>query len=247
MKNRNGQLNGHVSACHSVASRFHSRFHRSYVASKLRTDPVYPAVYKLIHASAEPVLDVGCGLGLLAFYLRERGFQNPILGLDRDSRKIREANRIARSLYNNLVFRDQDIQNLALSFSGSIILLDLLHYLSPINQRILLGRLGDRVANGALLILRDCPRDPGVRFWLTYLAEKFAQRISWNVATPLYFPSRKSIGENFSHSEFSSETKPLWGSTPFNNHLFVFRRYAGEVAPLAEQRSDSRAQPGHAA
>lgn len=247
MKNRNGDVTAHESACASVASRFHSRLLRGYVARKLRTDPVYPAVYELMHASAEPVLDVGCGVGLLAFYLRERGFQNPIIGLDRDSRKIREANRIARALYNELLFRDQDAQELSLPFSGNIALLDLLHYLPPTNQKILLLRLADRVANGGVLVLRDCPRDPGIRYWLTYLAEKFGQRISWNVATPLYFPSRTSIRENFRNEDFSSETKPLWGGTPFNNHLFIFRRSAGAVAPVAEQHIDNRARPGHAA
>src|SRR5437773_346966 len=101
MKNRNTDPAGHEAACARIAARFHSRLLHHYVASKLRTDPVYLTVYELIRASAEPVLDVGCGVGLLAFYLRERGFQNPIHGLDCDVRKIRKAKQIAAAAYKD--------------------------------------------------------------------------------------------------------------------------------------------------
>jgi SAM-dependent methyltransferase len=234
MKNRNSNPAGHEEACARIAARFHSRLLRRYVASKLRTDPVYLAVYELMRASAEPVLDIGCGVGLLAFYLRERGFQNPIIGLDRDLRKIREANRVAGAGYEELVFRDQDVEEPSLPFSGNIAVLDLLHYLPPAHQKKLLGRLAGCVAGGAVLVLRDCPRNQGTRFWLTYLTEKFAQIISWNVTAPLYFPSRESIYENFSAEKFNGHDTPLWGATPFNNHLFIFRRHAHAVVPVAE-------------
>jgi 2-polyprenyl-3-methyl-5-hydroxy-6-metoxy-1,4-benzoquinol methylase len=234
MKNRTADLAAHKQALARVASRFHSQVLRRYVASKMRTDPVYPAVYELMRASAEPVLDAGCGIGLLAFYLRERGFQNPILALDRDQRKIREANRIAETNYRELVFHEHDVQKRLLPFSGNVAVLDLLHYLPPENQKRLLRRLVDHVARGAVLVLRDCPRDRSARFWLTYLAEKFAQGISWNVATPLYFPSRESICENFRAEEFNRETKPLWGRTPFNNHLFTFQRRVSVTVPIVE-------------
>jgi 2-polyprenyl-3-methyl-5-hydroxy-6-metoxy-1,4-benzoquinol methylase len=234
MKNRNADPAGHKNACERVATRFHSRVLRGYVASKLRTDPVYAAVYELTRASAEPLLDVGCGLGLLAFYLRERGFQNPIIGLDRDPRKIREANRIAEAFYEDLDFREQDLREQLPPFAGIITVLDVLHYLAPSEQKNLLGRFVERVAPGAILVLRDCPRDSGLRYWLTYLAEKFAQAISWNMAVPLHFPSGESIFENFPPNEFTRNSHPLWGATPFNNHLFTFRRHAHAVARVAE-------------
>src|ERR1041385_2535293 len=180
----------HERAVARVALRFHSRILRHYVASKLRTDPVYPAVYELMHASTEPVLDAGCGIGLLAFYLRERGFENPIVGLDRDQRKICEANRIAANNYKEIIFYEHDVREQLLPFSGNVAVLDLLHYLTPLNQGKLLQQLARRIARGALLVLRECPRERGPRFWATYLAEKFAQRISWNLRGPLHFPSR---------------------------------------------------------
>src|SRR6266581_3819433 len=73
-----------------------------------------------------------------------------------------------------------------------------------------------------LLEIRDCPADRTTRFWLTYIAEIFAQSISWNLTAPLHFPSRETICNAFEHERFLQRSEPLWGQTPFNNHLFIF-------------------------
>ena len=59
---------------------------------------------------------------------------------------------------------------------------------------------------------------------MTCVAEKFAQAISWNLNTSIHFPSRERIDEVFGETEFAREIRPLWGTLPFNNHLFIFRR-----------------------
>jgi 2-polyprenyl-3-methyl-5-hydroxy-6-metoxy-1,4-benzoquinol methylase len=229
MKNRNE----HEEASRRVAAHFKSRFLHGYVTSKLATDPAYPAVYELIRESGEPLLDIGCGLGLLCFYLRERGAPNPIVGFDRDARKIREAQRIA-SAYQELDFRTRDFRTFLPPNSGNVALLDVLHYLAPAEQKSLLASLAQRVTPGGVFVLRDCPRDPGLRYWVTYLAERFTQIISWNVSAPIHFPSRESIFDEFSRNEFTRDLQPLWGTTPFNNHLFIFRRHPSAIAAVAE-------------
>ncbi len=199
----------------------------------MRSDPAYPAVYESVRATKEPLLDIGCGVGLLGFYLRERGFENPIIGLDRDARKIRIAQRMAVT-YREVDLRTQDLHDRLPEFSGTIAMLDVLHYLSPVAQNKLLFRLAEQIGPGAMLLVRDCPCDGGIRYAATLLAEKFAQLISWNVSTPLYFPSRESVLRNFSPNEFTHEVKPLWGATPFNNHLFTFQRRASPAGAIVE-------------
>jgi 2-polyprenyl-3-methyl-5-hydroxy-6-metoxy-1,4-benzoquinol methylase len=186
-----------------------------------------------VRSSPTPLLDVGCGVGLLGFYLRERVFENPIIGLDRDLRKIRAAQPVA-SAYPNVDLCAQDLRGGLAEFSGNIAILDVLHYLSPADQEDLLERLAGRIAPGAALLLRDCPRDGGLRYAGTYLAEKFAQLISWNIAAPLHFPSRETILRNFSPNEFRRDVKPLWGATPFNNHFFTFRRHTSAIVATSE-------------
>ena len=214
----------HENACARVATRFSQRWLRNYVRCKLRRDRIYQSAYDLLRSSAAPILDVGCGVGLLAFYLRERACPQPVLGLDVDSRKIGYGAKIAAGHYRDVDLRFHDVGKTIPEFSGNVALFDVLHYLPPEKQTALLGHLAACVRPGGMLIIRDCPREAGPRYWITWLAEKFAQAISWNFHSPLHFPSRASIDDVFGPAEFERESRPLWGSLPFNNHIFIFRR-----------------------
>jgi len=222
MENPAAATRTHEEACGRVAAHFRQRWLRHYVGSKLRSDPVFAAAFDLLRDSEEPILDVGCGVGLLAFYLRARGCRQPIAGLDVDGRKIRQACAAARD--SGLEFSEHDVRNALPAFRGNVAIFDLLHYLEPARQETLLRELGAFVPPGGRLVLRDCPRDGSLRYWLTRAGEVFAQTISWNWKTPLHFPSRSSIQAAFPEEEFNREETPSWGRTPFNNRLFVFQR-----------------------
>jgi 2-polyprenyl-3-methyl-5-hydroxy-6-metoxy-1,4-benzoquinol methylase len=239
METLRGNAADHENACARVAERFSKPWLRGYVRGKLRRDEIYPVAFELLRSSAEPILDVGCGVGLLAFYLRERGGRQPVLGVDVDARKIGQGSRVAEACYDDIEFRHEDAQNSLPEFRGNITLFDVLHYLPVAKQKALLSHLAPCVAPGGLLIIRDCPRDKGLRFWLTWLAEKFAQAISWNVNRTLHFPSRAGIAECFSDEEFDRESRPLWGSSPFNNHIFIFRRVVAGIADPGREKTSS--------
>lgn len=223
----------HESACARVATQFRPGWLRNYVRGKLRRDEIFPAAYELLCRSAEPILDVGCGVGLLGFYLRERGCCQPVMGLDADARKIRYGAGITEKSYRDIDLRFHDVAQTVPEFSGNVALFDVLHYLSPPRQTALLDRLAACVGPEGVLIIRDCPREQRPRYWLTLLAEKFAQAISWNRGGPLHFPSRAGIFSAFNGDEFERETRPLWGMSPFNNHIFIFRRHVAAVVPVA--------------
>jgi 2-polyprenyl-3-methyl-5-hydroxy-6-metoxy-1,4-benzoquinol methylase len=232
METQRGNAADHDNACARVAARFHKPWLRHYVRGKLRRDRVYQTAYDLLRSSAGPILDVGCGVGLLGFYLQERGCGQTILGVDVDARKIHIGAEIAAAHYHDIELCVRDVGKTIPGFSGNVALFDLLHYLPPARQTALLGQLADCVAPGGLLIIRDCPRDAGPRYWITLLAEKFAQAISWNLDSPLHFPSRASIEDVFDAAKFERETRPLWGASPFNNHIFIFRRRGAGVSPV---------------
>jgi 2-polyprenyl-3-methyl-5-hydroxy-6-metoxy-1,4-benzoquinol methylase len=230
MQSRKENVAQHETACARVATQFRSPWLRNYVRTKLRSDRIYPEAYDLLGRSAEPILDVGCGVGLLAFYLRERACRQPILGLDLDTRKIRYGATIAARGYRDIELRFQNIEAQLPDFRGNVALFDVLHYLPQRAQAALLSRLAERVAPGGVLIIRDALREMRPRYWTTWVAEKFAQTISWNVDTALHFPSRRSIDEVFD-AKFQRESRPLWGASPFNNHIFIFRRRTAAAVP----------------
>lgn len=203
-----------------IAARFDSRFLQGYVRSKLRTDPVYDAVLQRLRGHRHPLVDVGCGAGLLPLYLREHGLQQPIVGVDFDSRKIAAARKACAGLAD-VGFLVGDARE-ALPPQHSVLLLDLLHYFSDDEQSLILGNAARAVPPGGLVIIRDAIRDGTWRYRMTYVQESFSRFIAWLQAERLHFPTRERIVEAF--RGFDAEIVPLWGRTPFNNYLFVFRR-----------------------
>jgi 2-polyprenyl-3-methyl-5-hydroxy-6-metoxy-1,4-benzoquinol methylase len=201
-----------------IASRYPTRLLRSYASVKIATDPAYDAVFNLLRETSEPLLDIGCGIGLMAFYLRERGMRMPIVGIDHDRRKIEIARRVAND-DQSVSFEIGDARH-RVQFRGNVVLLDVLHYFNDADQSVILR---NAAAAGGMIIIRDGIRDGSLRYRLTYAQETLSRVGGWLKAERLHFPTRESI-ETSLNGDFREEVKPMFGRTPFNNYLFVFRR-----------------------
>lgn len=202
----------------SLAARFESRFVQGYVRSKLRTDPVYAAVLAVLENHPHPIVDVGCGVGLLPLLLRENGFTPSIVGLDSDTRKIDAA---TRAMSARTELRVGDARD-PLPPDHSVVMLDLLHYFTADEQRQILANAARAVPPGGVIIIRDAIDDGSWRYRTTWLAESFARLIFWLNAERLNFPTRELLMSSL--TGFTIEMQPLWGRTPFNNYLIVARR-----------------------
>ena len=189
----------------SIASRYPTRFLRTYVRWKIRTDPVYDAVFERLRGTEAPLLDVGCGIGILALYLRARGFTAAIRGIDHDARKVAIASRVV----SDATFEVADARRV-IGAAPTIVLLDLLHYFRAEEQ----ARILDAAAKSATtVIVRDAVRDGSLRYRVTYLQETFSRAVRWLRAERLHFPTGDEITRPF--GKFDAEVVPLYGRTPF--------------------------------
>jgi SAM-dependent methyltransferase len=207
---------------HRVASLYESRFLQGYVRWKIASDPAYDAAFRSVPNA--PLLDLGCGPGVMTFYLRERGFTAPILGIDHDVKKIAAAR--AASRYDDLEFRAGDARA-PLDFRGSTVMLDILHYFNESDQQAILRAAAERTPPGGVVVIRDGLRDGSWRYRATYVQESFSRVIGWLRAERLHFPTRAQIESAF--DGFDVEVTPMWGRLPFNNYLFVFRRLSAGI------------------
>lgn len=197
----------------SGGAQYETRFLRNYARSKLATDPLYAAVAERLRGTTGTIADIGCGIGLMAAYLRNEGFLQPIIGVDHDEAKIAQARRAVPSA----AFAVGDARD-AIPNVSSVLLLDVLHYFDDEEQ----SRILADASRADLVIIRDALCDGTWRYRMTKLAEMFARGVRWTKAERLNFPTRERIVSAF--DGFTSEITPMWGATPFNNYLFVFRK-----------------------
>lgn len=209
----------------TISKRFRRLFHQKYAWWKLLLDPLYDAVAETIIARAQPVLDLGCGIGLLAFYLRECKFMLPVRGLDFDSEKIRAANFVAQSYIPVPVFFQSDLQGDWPEHKGTVTLLDVLQYLPESARDHLLHKAAACVAPGGALIIRSGIADGSRRHGITKLIDYLGLRLLWMKSGPASYPTQSWLEEILTPCGLSLDSsRPLTGALPLNNHLFVFTR-----------------------
>jgi 2-polyprenyl-3-methyl-5-hydroxy-6-metoxy-1,4-benzoquinol methylase len=205
-----------------IARHYSNPWLRCYARGKLWRDPVYAAAFELLKGSPLPVLDVGCGIGLFEFYLRERGFVAPLFGIDYDAKKIARAQRIAGRVYSDVQFTVDDVLATG-DFRGHVVCFDVIHYLSAARQATLLEHLAAHVAPGAYCLIRATPRDTNWRFRFTQVQEFLLHGTLWMKSAVMHYPTSEETMAPFRARGFTCEVCPLWGRTPFNSHFYVLR------------------------
>lgn len=211
-----------------IARLYRHPWDRSYAYGKLRTDPLYPAVASILlryDDGRRPLLDVGCGQALFAFYLRHCGFRAPIHGIDYDARKIAKAEAIAAGeRFDNLFFRAGDAREDLPEVRGHVVILDILQYFGETERRVLLRRASERLADDGMLLIRTGLDDASWRYRITHFTDRFAQRCLWMKGAPVCYPRKEEMEDELRACGLRGAFEPLWGRTPFNNYLGVFRR-----------------------
>jgi SAM-dependent methyltransferase len=213
-----------------IAARFASRWHQGYVRGKLKHDPVFDDAVKWARraasaANAAQLLDAGCGLGLLAHWLRDSDVGIPVRGVDPDDRKITAAREAAaRGELPDVVFETTNARTAVDNPCGSVFLLDVLHYLPLPDRAALLSRVATGVTAGAVVYIRNGLRRKGWRHGVTKLGEWFSHRSGWLSMRSLGLPDESEIARHFPEAQFERTIGPLWGDTPFNSYRLAFVR-----------------------
>jgi 2-polyprenyl-3-methyl-5-hydroxy-6-metoxy-1,4-benzoquinol methylase len=205
-----------------IAALFGRRALQGYVRWKIRTDLAYSAALDALRGRDLPLVDLGCGIGLLAFYLREHGYTARVTGVDFDRRKIDVA-QIAAKHYRDVEFVAGDARD-PLPAGHNVVILDILHYFDAESQQKILANAARAVPPGGAVILRQPIRDASWRYRLTKLVDGLARTYRWMKAESLNYPTREEVVRPF--EGFASDIHPLWGAMPYNTYFFVFKREA---------------------
>ena len=193
-----------------------------YASGKLGSDPVYRGTLDALAGTDAPLLDVGCGIGLLVHALRGAGRRIGYHGIDLDAEKIERARQAAtRAGLGEARFEAVDAGAGLPAHHGSVAILDVLQYLPAAAQEAVLAGCIARLAPGARLVIRTGLRDGGARSRFTRIADFFGHHAGWMKATPKHFPTRDWFESQLAAAGLRAGFTPLHGNTPFNNWLIV--------------------------
>ncbi len=207
-----------------IARRYDGRLQRCHVRWKLRVDPAYAATATAIAGIPLPLLDIGCGLGLLGQYLNAVGHAQPYLGFDHDRRKIGAAQRAAhRGGLDALVNLQHAEADELPAVHGHVALLDVLHYLDAERQRSLLQAAIRHLAPDGRLVIRSVLREPNWRFHATRVEEFFLRVSGWIPGGAQHYPTATELCGPLEDAGLDVRIESLRGRTPYNSYLIVAR------------------------
>ncbi|MGV8941942.1 MAG: methyltransferase domain-containing protein [Lysobacter sp.] len=211
-----------IAAAFASEGTFSKGWDYHYSHSKLLSDPLYPGVCAALRGSQPALLDLGCGLGLLAHALRADGIVLAYRGVDNDAGKIERAQRAARR--RDLVdarFECVDLARGLPAHQGSVAILDVLQFLDVDAQQRTLDAAIAMLTPSARLVIRTGLEDGSRRARITRAVDVFSRMIGWMNAGPRRYPDPDALRERFLAAGLQSRFTPLYGKTPFNNWLVV--------------------------
>ena len=214
-----------IAAAFRPARWYGNRTAYFYTRAKLRTDPLYPGVIAALRGCDAPLLDLGCGMGLLAHALRDARLDMAYRGVDIDAGKIAHAARAAASAgLRNVAFEAMDLSTRTPAHHGSVAVLDVLQFVSPAAQSSILGAAIAMVAPGARLVIRTGLDDGSARARTTRRIDVLSRALRWMNAGPQSYPDPDALRARFDAAGLAAMFSPLYGRTPFNNWLVVASR-----------------------
>ncbi len=189
---------------------------------KTSFDPVFWALHERLPVQGR-WLDVGCGEGLLAVYVRAAGHQLQASGLDPDAARVGQATTLLGA-----GFSVGDARTADLGAGWDVITcIDVLHYLSAEEQRLVLTRFVDALAPGGLLLLRDPDPSRGLAGALTVRAEQALVAGGRHVGDGVSAQGAAGLASLLREQLDGLKAEDCSAGTPFANVLISGRKPAG--------------------
>jgi SAM-dependent methyltransferase len=233
----------------SAPYRRSGRFAWHFAHGKLRWDPVFP--HLLAHGLIAPrarVLDIGCGQGLLASLLAAAGraarqgrwpshWAEPpidvrVSGIELQARDVARA-RDALGDAADVVCAD--MRSAAFAEVDTVVILDVLHYVSVAEQDAVLARVRAALPPGGRLVLRVGDAAARHRFAVSHWIDRLVVFVRGHGLAPLAGRTLAAWRARLEALGFAVASEPMHAGTPFANVLLVgtVRRSPTRATPIA--------------
>jgi uncharacterized protein len=199
-----------------------------YLRIKVAVEHQYRLFHGLLPAEGT-IVDIGCGYGFMSYMLHFAAPQRDITGFDFDEEKIEVAEHCF-SRNDRIRFIHAEACAAQFEPADGIILSDVLHYLEPEKQSLLIQQCIDRLRPGGVLLIRDGDKDLGQQHRWTRLTEFFSTRFSGFNKTGgkgLFYFSGSSVRQIAARNKM--DCRIVGQSKYTSNLIFVLTHAANEV------------------
>lgn len=146
-----------------------------YMRVKVRLERCYELFDRIVPREAT-VVDLGCGYGPLSYMLSLLSDRRRIVGMDYDAEKVATANH-SFLRHPGIEFVHADLRTAELPAADAFLLVDVLHYMRPEEQRALIGRCAARLNPGGRIVIRDGDSGKTGRHRATAMTEVWSTKI----------------------------------------------------------------------
>ena len=146
-----------------------------YMRIKTRLEKNYQPFHELVPMQGK-ILDIGCGYGFMSYMLAFTSSQREITGIDYDEDKIDTANHCF-SKTDMVNFVHSDVMGFEFGKYDAIIVADMLHYLQPDEQKLVIEKCINNLSPGGIVIIRDGDKDKEDQHKKTRLTEFFSTKV----------------------------------------------------------------------
>lgn len=196
--------------------------HSWYALGKVRWDPCYRAVARLVPPGTLTV-DLGSGIGILASLLAELGEGRRIHGIEFDARKHAASLKATAGLATVNLVRG-DLRSAPIPECQVVTSIDVLHYFEAEQQTGLLRRVADSLPSGGLLLIRETDGGRRGGVWFTKAFEQISMLLRWNRGATRHFRSPAEWTAALAAVGFGVSVRELSGRMNPGNVLLVARK-----------------------
>jgi 2-polyprenyl-3-methyl-5-hydroxy-6-metoxy-1,4-benzoquinol methylase len=190
---------------------------------KTRLEKNYQRFHELVPMRGK-ILDIGCGYGFMSYMLSFTSAQRNITGIDYDGDKIDTANNCF-SKTDMINFVNSDVMGFEFEQYDAIILADMLHYLQPNEQKLVIEKCISNLNTGGMIIIRDGDSEKQHQHIKTKFTEFFSTKVlSFNKTNKsgLSFLSGSMIREIAAANNLSCKEIP--DSKLTSNTIFILEK-----------------------
>lgn len=234
----------------SAPYRRAGRFALHFARGKLSIDPAFLHLLSQgLFAPRARVLDIGCGQGLITSLLRaaETLSQDGHWPADWPPAPVgakvtgvelmqRDVERARAALGDSAHFICGDMRHTEFAAADTVVILDVLHYITLAEQDRVLARVRAALSPGGLLLLRVGDAHSRWRYFISQSVDRIVTFVRGHRVTPQFGRPLSQWTAKLRSLGFEVEVRPMSQGTPFANVLLVARATGNaQPAPPGER------------